>query len=363
MNKIKKYLLISSIFSTSLISAACTNNQQEITKKPNEIQKINYQIYPLPHNVKYNNELVKVTKIKTVIGKGLDQATQDKLNEVLAQTNTIVDKSAQYQLVVGIYKNDSEAEKYLKNNYKEFYDLFDDSKTDAHQIIIDNNKIVVMGKDTNAVFYAFVSLKDILKAKDQNSYIRHLQINDYADLSIRGTIEGFYGIPWGNENRAELINFGANFKSNAFIFAPKDDPYHREKWRSLYPKKDEQNLNYNIEGIEELAILGEKTKNHFYWAIHPFLGKDKISNEDAKIIKTIDINTFDFNNYSNQNQSIQDLLNKLNQVYNAGVRYFALLADDTGELDFEAVTKIVKIIEKWKELKSEKNLKILKIIL
>ena len=50
---------------------------------------------------------------------------------------------------------------------------------------------------------------------------------------IRGLIEGFYGPPWSFDERAEVMARCAGWGMTHYVYAPKDDPLHRERWRSL----------------------------------------------------------------------------------------------------------------------------------
>ncbi len=54
-------------------------------------------------------------------------------------------------------------------------------------------------------------------------------------FEVRGVIEGFYGTPWSAEARRRVIAFLARHGMNAYVYAPKDDPYHRSRWREPYP--------------------------------------------------------------------------------------------------------------------------------
>ena len=46
-----------------------------------------------------------------------------------------------------------------------------------------------------------------------------------SPIQLRGIVEGFYGTPWTYEDRADLINFCGQQNLNAYIYAPKDDPF------------------------------------------------------------------------------------------------------------------------------------------
>ena len=62
-------------------------------------------------------------------------------------------------------------------------------------------------------------------------------IEDYPLFSMRGYIEGFYGNVWEKETRKSVMCLMSRHGMNTFYYAPKDDEYHRAKWRELYPEK------------------------------------------------------------------------------------------------------------------------------
>ncbi len=115
-----------------------------------------------------------------------------------------------------------------------------------------------------------------------------------------GVIEGFYGIPWTYDERISMIEFLADMDMNEFIYAPKDDPYHNEKWRELYPAE-------KLSELERLAAISDDNGIEFVWAIHP--GQNLIKFED----------------YENE---VAKIYNKYDQLHEAGVKSFALCLDD-----------------------------------
>ena len=52
---------------------------------------------------------------------------------------------------------------------------------------------------------------------------------------MRGIIEGFYGLPWTWQERLEVAELLAGAGMDTYVYAPKDDPLHRERWREPYP--------------------------------------------------------------------------------------------------------------------------------
>ena len=133
-------------------------------------------------------------------------------------------------------------------------------------------------------------------------------------IPIRGVVEGFYGTPWTQENRIDMLNFCGSHGLNAYIYAPKDDPYHRTKWREPYPQ----------DKLNELAELINKAKSdnvRFIFAVSP--GLDLHYNEDE------------------QNAMIA----KLTTIYNLGVRDFAIFFDDIENKDGGAQAQFLNVIQ------------------
>ncbi len=55
-----------------------------------------------------------------------------------------------------------------------------------------------------------------------------------SPFALRGVIEGFYGNPYTQEQRLELVDFLAAHGMNTFVYGPKDDPLVRARWRDPY---------------------------------------------------------------------------------------------------------------------------------
>ena len=120
-------------------------------------------------------------------------------------------------------------------------------------------------------------------------------------ILLRGIVEGFYGTPWNYDIRADLLKFCGEYNLNSYIYAPKDDPYHRDKWREPYP-------NDKLLELKNLAEVAAQNNVHFVYAISP----------------GIDLN------YEGEQgeQDFQAMLNKLDSMYNLGIRDFAIFFDD-----------------------------------
>jgi hyaluronoglucosaminidase len=86
-------------------------------------------------------------------------------------------------------------------------------------------------------------------------------------VPLRGVIEGFYGPPWSTTDRLTVIEFLADRGMNAYVYAPKSDPKHRERWRDAYDASE----------IGAFRALGEHSERHgtrFGFALSPGLDID-----------------------------------------------------------------------------------------
>ena len=111
-------------------------------------------------------------------------------------------------------------------------------------------------------------------------------------------IEGFYGAPWSHAERLDLLGFCGREGLDAWVHAPKDDPYHRRLWREPYPDDE-------LARLGELARAAEGAGVELAYALAP--GLDVCYSLEA-----------DF----------EAALAKCEQVRSAGVRSFQLLWDD-----------------------------------
>jgi hypothetical protein len=117
----------------------------------------------------------------------------------------------------------------------------------------------------------------------------------------RGVIEGFYGPPWSHQDRLDMIRFMGRVGMNMYFYGPKDDPFHREKWREPYPAEQ-------IARIGELVKAGADDGVNIWFAISPGLSMTYSDSGDYRA-----------------------LLAKLDAVAAVGVRHVAFFVDDVPE--------------------------------
>lgn len=85
-----------------------------------------------------------------------------------------------------------------------------------------------------------------------------------AAFQHRGVIEGFYGTPWAHEDRLHAIRQLGAWGMNRYVYAPKDDPLHRTRWRDPYPEEF-------LRRFAELVAFGAQAGVEVGFAISPGL--------------------------------------------------------------------------------------------
>ncbi|AZU64733.1 beta-N-acetylglucosaminidase domain-containing protein [Neobacillus mesonae] len=272
-------------------------------------ETVRYQIYPNPHEIHYQDKQFEISNTLNIVYESkIDSYTKKRVEEILASKNikfTISNEIAadKTNFLVGVYQSKEYVDQYFKD--KQLSDAAILAKLDANIISIDDNVIAVLGKDVDSAFYGVTTVKHIFKQMKDRT-IQALTIKDYADVKGRGFIEGYYGEPWSNEDRAELMTYGGEFKMNSYIYAPKDDPKHNGKWRELYTPAE-------LEKISKLAEAGNASKTRFVYTLHPFMN-----------------NAIRFNTEENYQTDLNIIKAKFTQLLDAGVRKFGILADDAG---------------------------------
>ena len=269
-------------------------------KTADTTNNVEYEIYPTVQSITYGDKNSTISgKYNIVYESKIDSYTKNKAIEVLSRKNvkaSIGDdiSTEKENLLLGVYSSKEKVDSYITEDVS-----YISEKIDSYYLSIKDNNIVILGKDSDSVYYGLSTL-DLIFQQTQDE-VRELEIKDYSSSYYRGFIEGYYGIPWTSEERKELMRFGSKFKSNIYIYAPKDDAYHSSCWRDLYAEND-------LEILKEQIEVGRETKTKLAWALHPFMS-NKITAD-------------------NYDASLQIVEKKFNQLYEAGVRQFVISADD-----------------------------------
>ena len=125
-----------------------------------------------------------------------------------------------------------------------------------------------------------------------------LPVRETQTLAASGVVEGFYGQPWSEEERRLLIPRLGRLGLGLYIYGPKSDPLHRDRWREPYDAAA-------VARFAELRALGEAVGVTFSMGISP--GKDMdTADPDERAV----------------------LVAKLAPFVDAGFVHFTLLMDD-----------------------------------
>ena len=287
--------------------------------------KKEYKVFPTPQKVTYGEGVTKLQKqVNLVMGNQLDIYTRNRLKSVLqdhqiSYTSSQAAVAGATNIYLGVHGQNSQAEKEISGISQGLFD-----KIDAYALSIKNNTISIVGKDTDAVFYGLTTLKHMLN-ESEAPVLRNVTVEDYADIKNRGFIEGYYGNPWSNADRAELMRYGGDLKLTQYFFAPKDDPYHNKKWRELYPEE-------KLAEIRELARVGNQNKTRYVWTIHPFMN-----------------NRIRFGNDADYQKDLETIKAKFTQLMDVGVREFGILADDAPSPvgGYNSYNRLMKDMTDW----------------
>ncbi|WP_066309448.1 beta-N-acetylglucosaminidase domain-containing protein [Bacillus sp. FJAT-29814] len=248
-------------------------------------------------------------KVSLVTEKGTDPAAITELKEALTKAGVtmivesdITNPSLQAPVIIWLGEFSDEAEvktitektgiKDLTINNKEGYLITSKQGTEAKK------HIVISGKDDAGTYYGTQTFRQLIVERPGTDWIPEVEIKDWPTMPIRGAIEGFYGEPWSHEDRLSQLEFYGDHKMNSYIYAPKDDPYHRDKWRDPYPQE-------KIAEIAELVKTAHDNHVTFTFAISPG-------------------NTITYSS----DKDLQALIDKAQAMWDVGVRSFALFLDD-----------------------------------
>ena len=233
-------------------------------------------IYPIPQKNELNGNKIFVNSVS--LSGEFKEVAEKVFNEYNINCNNGIN-------VVVKYENTKET------TYSEETSRLTDEK---YLICASENEIVIKAPCKKGAFRGAHTLAKLIV----NNELKEGTLVDYPLFKKRGYIEGFYGPTWENSKRISVMKLMSAYGMNTYFYAPKDDVYHREKWRDLYPEKE-------LVHLKKLFELACENYLDFHWTIGPGLTYKYTSDEDFTL-----------------------LINKIKSVYDIGVRNFGLLLDD-----------------------------------
>ena len=236
-------------------------------------------IYPIPQNVAWGNDVAFENSASYTI-TGEADADVDAINLFKKKFGTT---EGTVELIIGERGDDAVAA----------YESLIPEKAEGYYLEVTPNKVVIAGNDGSGTYYGVQTFSKI--ASQPN--VMCATITDYPSVPQRGLVEGYYGNPYSEADRMGLLEMFGEMKMNVYIYGPKDDAYHKSKWREEYPAELGQK-------ITEYVNVAKANKIEFMWAIHP--GEDIQWNDTDRA----------------------NIVNKLKAMCALGVRSFAVFWDD-----------------------------------
>ncbi len=237
------------------------------------------KIYPIPQSIAWGSETAFENSASFTI-TGETDADADAVNLFKKKFGTT---DGTVELVIGERGDAAVAA----------YESLIPAKAEGYYLAVEKNKVVIAGNDGSGTYYGVQTFTQM--ASQPN--VMCATATDYPSVPQRGLVEGYYGNPYSEADRMGLLEMFGEMKMNVYIYGPKDDAYHKSKWREEYPAD-------LAKKITEYVNVAKANKIEFMWAIHP--GED-----------------IQWNNTDRAN-----IVNKLKAMCALGVRSFAVFWDD-----------------------------------
>ncbi|XZM32161.1 beta-N-acetylglucosaminidase domain-containing protein [Clostridium perfringens] len=329
MNKKKiKKLIKSALATTCAVSVITTtsvtafaSNSGENSKEEESNKRVEAEVYPVPQSLEHSSieGMTLEGEVNIVYHGEQEAATSKRLERTLSENNIAfkVSENVEEGKANIIVSSEGDHCDVCSEGKEENSDVLTHKEGYVLKTSNDINEkgnISIIGSDKDGAYYGVLTLSQILEQSNEENKFAEVVVTDYPEIEFRGFIEGFYGVPWSHEDRMNLMKDISEYKMNTYIYAPKDDPYHRLSWKELYPEQEAKQ-------IAELAKAGAENNFNFCWTIHPGA--------------TLQFTDEDFD----------ALINKFEQLYSLGVRQFGVLFDDTddwrnGQKQAEWINKI-----------------------
>ena len=236
-------------------------------------------IYPKPQSIIWGTEIAFTNNTAFTLN-GNESADDDAVSLFKKKFNT---ENGTIQVIIGERGDNAVAE----------YESLIPQKAEGYYLSVNKDKVVIAGYDNSGTYYGVQTF--IQMASQPN--VMCATVTDYPSVPQRGLVEGYYGNPYSEADRMGLLNMFGEMKMNTYIYGPKDDAYHKSKWREEYPTELGKK-------ITEYVNVAKANKIEFMWAIHP--GEDIQWNDTDRA----------------------NIVNKLKAMCALGVRSFAVFWDD-----------------------------------
>ncbi|TDV23070.1 glycosyl hydrolase family 20 [Mycoplasmopsis mustelae] len=319
-------------------------------------QEITYNIFPEVQDIQYTEGSISITpEVNLVFENGIDAATIARFDQVLKLRNLTYTKSrnivsGKTNILVGI-KDDTDT--LVDNELKTLGitpDATLDNKLDSYMLnagtFNNGSYITLLAKDATAAFYGATTLWHIFNQLD-GFKIRNLTIKDYADLKVRGVMDGFINTSsrsnnlWnkGAQSIMDFMKFAGLYKLNTYIFRPGDvlandftvtSKNTAQSWSTLYTDSE-------IAILKNILEVSKNTKVNF---VYSTAGLSSFADDKLK------------QDHQDYTQALEKLKAKYKQVIEAGVRKIALVevGADAGNNTKKLLTDLTNWLQELKKV-------------
>ena len=284
------------------------------------------KIVPVPKKMTTTGQELQISDSVNIEGtKTADADAVKELKEFLQENEIQINETAKEQdttIILGEAGDDLKALIDAKERLN--MESADKLGEEGYVMAVDRDDlaggtIVIEGKSGDGTFYGVQTLKQLTEKTSESVTVAEVVIKDEPTMTVRGSIEGFYGTPWSHKDRLSQIEFYGDQKLNTYIYAPKDDRYHREQWREPYPTTE-------MKRMQELIDTSKANKVDFVFSLSP----------------GIDIR-FDG---AEGEADYQALVKKCQSLYDMGVRSFAIFFDDIDNKDGKKQAEVLNRFNK-----------------
>lgn len=307
-----KNRIVTALLATTMSVAMVTGNMTP-SVYAQDTKSTETNIVPHPKQMSTTGEELQMTDSVNIEGvKTADADAVRELKEFLEENKIQVNETLNEQdttIILGESGDELEALEQAKERLK--MGNADKLDEEGYVMAVDRDDlaggtIAIEGKSGDGTFYGVQTLKQLTEKTENGVAVAEAVIKDEPTMSVRGSIEGFYGTPWSHEDRLSQIEFYGDQKLNTYIYAPKDDVYHREQWRVPYPETE-------MKRMQDLIDTSKENKVDFVFSLSP--GND-IHFDGAE-----------------GEADYQALVKKCQSLYDMGVRSFAIFFDDIANKD------------------------------